>query len=106
MAGTSPGLALRQLEQAQAAMRKARQLVQNAREGGREPDRVIPMAWECLQATHKLLASIPLEAADEKVMLRQVHVQRYATALLVRLRRLVREEPASGDDLDDAFDDE
>ena len=40
-------------------------------------------------------------------MTKQLSVQRYATALLVRLRRLARNEPAGLDDDDlDADDDE
>lgn len=104
MSAPTPGQVLRQLDQAQAAMRKVRQLVQQARQGDAGRDRVLALAWENLQSTHRLLASIPLEAADEAVMLRQVHVQRYATATLVRLRRLLREEPASGDDADEDLD--
>ena len=46
------------------------------------------------------MAGIPLAAADEAVMTRQLAVQRYATALLVRLRRLLRNE---GIDLDGAL---
>jgi hypothetical protein len=38
-------------------------------------------------------------------MTRQLAVERYATALLVRLRRLVRNEPGTeSDDLDDSED--
>jgi hypothetical protein len=49
------------------------------------------------------MASIPASAADEAVMTQQLSVQRYATALLVRLRRLSKhgEIEADSDDLDD-----
>jgi len=38
------------------------------------------------------------------VMTKQLAVQRYATALLVRLRRLARNDPAAFDDGDDEPD--
>lgn len=104
MSAPTPGQVLRQLDQQQAALRKVRQLVQQAREGGVDRDRTLRLAWDALQATHRQLASIPVEAADEAVMLRQIHVQRYATALLVRLRRLLREDAGPHDDADEAFD--
>ena len=65
--------------------------------------------WESLAQANRLMAEIPVAAADEAVMTRQLAVQRYATALLVRLRRLLRNEgiDAEGaDDDDDRFADE
>ena len=100
MAEMSPGAALRQLQQAQAGLRRARQAL--ARSGGEEP-RILRVGWESLAQAHRLLAAIPLEAATEPVMTKQLAVQRYATALLVRLRRIVRNEPGA---LDDAGDDD
>jgi hypothetical protein len=50
---------------------------------------------------HRLLGSIPLEAASEPVMSKQIAVQRYATALLVRLRRLARNESGGHEDLEE-----
>jgi hypothetical protein len=51
------------------------------------------------------MAAIPRGAVDETVMTRQLAVQRYATTLLVRLRRLLRNEGLDPDgsalDLDD-----
>jgi hypothetical protein len=38
------------------------------------------------------MASIPRAAADDAVLTKQLAVGRYATALLVRLRRLKRQE--------------
>ena len=38
------------------------------------------------------MAGIPRAAVDEEVLTLQLSVQRYATALLVRLRRLMRHE--------------
>ena len=55
------------------------------------------------------MAEIPPEAADEAVLTKQLAVQRYATALLVRLRRLNAkrgDRPRRLDDEDDRFDDE
>ena len=103
MAEMSPGAALRQLQQAQAGLRKARQALRLTRD---DPDRapaVLRAGWESLVQAHRLLAGIPVDAADEAVMTKQLAVQRYATALLVRLRRLLRREHV-GDDED--FDDE
>lgn len=101
----SPGTALRQLQQAQAGLKKARQLLKNARGGGPSPA-ILRAGWESLCEANRLLAEIPLAAADEAVMTRQLAVQRYATALLVRLRRLLRNDGAGAGDGDDAFDDE
>jgi hypothetical protein len=101
----SPGTALRSLQQAQAGLRKARQALAAAR----DDDDLRPMAfqagWESLAQAHRILGTIPREAATEPVMTRQLSVQRYATALLVRLRRLLRNEPVGEADTDDDFED-
>ena len=55
------------------------------------------------------MAAIPAEAADDDVLTKQLAVERYATALLVRLRRIKRNEStggASADNDDDRFGDE
>jgi hypothetical protein len=44
------------------------------------------------------MAAIPRGAVDEAVLTQQLSVQRYATALLVRLRRLIRREEVGPDD--------
>jgi hypothetical protein len=98
MAEMSPGTALRQLRQAHAGLKKARHLMKQAREDPRLVPRVLAAGWDSLQAAHKLMAEIPLGAADEAVMTQQLAVQRYATSLLVRLRRLLRSEGLEGDD--------
>ena len=67
---------------------------------------VMKVGWESLAHCHKLLATIPLGAATEPVLTRQLAVQRYATALLVRLRRVARNEPGALEGDDDADDDE
>src|SRR5436309_16005421 len=93
MAEMSPGTALRQLQQAQAGMKRARQALRVARPASGEPHELevaLRIGWESLVQAHRLLAAIPLAAANEPVMTRQLAVQRYATALLVRLRRIVR----------------
>jgi hypothetical protein len=105
----SPATALRQLQQAQAGLKKARQLLKQTR--GESPARpaVLKAGWESLAQSNRLMAEIPLSAADEAVMTRQLAVQRYATALLVRLRRLLRNEgidPESLSEGDDRFDDD
>ncbi len=61
----------------------------------------IRVGWEALAQSHRLLAAIPLEAATEPVLTKQLSVQRYGTALLVRLRRLVRNDPAALEGADD-----
>ena len=104
----SPGTALRQLQQAQAGLKKARQLLKQVRAEGQARPAVLRAGWESLAQANRLIAEIPLTAADEAVMTRQIAVQRYATALLVRLRRLHRHgglDPADFSD-DDRFDDE
>jgi len=56
------------------------------------------------EQAHRLLAEIPLDAANEPVMTRQLAVQRFATALLVRLRRIVRKDFSSETGPDEADD--
>ena len=106
----SPGTALRQLQQAQAGLKRARQLLKQAGENERATAPVFEAGWASLAQAHRLMGEIPREAADEAVLTRQLAVQRYATALLVRLRRLHRHggiDPAAfSDDDDDSFDDE
>jgi hypothetical protein len=88
-------------------MKKARQLLKQARGGGGSRPAVLRAGWESLAQANRLMAEIPLSAADEAVMTRQLAVQRYATALLVRLRRLLRGDgPEGADDEDDRFVDE
>ncbi len=110
MAEMSAGAALRQLKQAQAGLKKARQLMRQGRENPGLTPRIVDAGWASLVQTHRLMAEIPRSALDEAVMTQQLSVQRYATALLVRLRRLLRTGDAGdgGDDLDafDADDDE
>jgi hypothetical protein len=91
------GAALRQLHQAQAGMKKARQAIRLA---GPDPDaasRLLKQGWESLVQAHRLLAAVPLSAANDAVMTRQLAVQRYATALLVRLRRIERRDFVAND---------
>ena len=109
MAEMSPGAALRQLQQAQAGMKKARQalrLARPAQAGSQDRQRALQVGWQSLEQAHRLLAAIPLAAATEPVMTKQLAVQRYATALLVRLRRIVRNEPGALEGLEEEFEDE
>ena len=103
----SPGAALRQLQQAQAGLKKARQALRLAKGDPHAAQGVLNVGWEGLAQAHRLLAAIPLAAASEPVMTKQLSVQRYATALLVRLRRIARNEFAGADedlgDEDDEF---
>ena len=52
--------------------------------------------WESLSKAHRMMAAIPAEAADDAVLTKQLAVERYATALLVRLRRIKRNQSAQG----------
>ena len=109
MATMSPATALRNLHQAQAGLKKARQVMRTARESGADGPtlaRVLKVGWDSLTLCHKLLSEIPLDAATEPVMTKQMAVQRYATSLLVRLRRIAKNEPGALDGGDDDLDDE
>ncbi len=108
MAAMSPGTALRNLQQAQAGLKKIRQLLRLTRESGGDVDvpRVLKAGWDGLAKAHRMIAEIPVEAATEPVMTKQLAVQRYATALLVRLRRLARNEAGALDGIDDDLDSE
>lgn len=108
MAEMSSGQALRQLQQAQAGLKKARQALRMARslEGADAVQEVLRVGWAGLANAHRLVAAIPLSAATEPVMTKLLSVQRYSTSLLVRLRRIARNEPGALDGLDDELDDE
>jgi hypothetical protein len=103
MAEMSSGTALRQLQQARAGLKKARQLLKQARDNPRMAPTVLDAGWESLIQAHRLMSAIPRVAVDEAVLTQQLAVQRYATALLVRLRRLLRNEGLEPGDAD-AFD--
>ena len=106
MAAMSSGTALRNLQQAHATLKKVRHLLRLAREseGSVDSARIIRAGWEGLAKAHRIFAETPVEAADDAVMTKQLAVQRYATALLVRLRRVARNDPAAFDDGDDEPD--
>lgn len=107
MAEISPGAALRNLQQAQAGMRKARQALRLARAGDADPPTVLRLGLESLARAHRVMADLPPSAATDPVLTKQIAVQRYATALLVRLRRLARNDAGALDGPDDEdFDDE
>jgi hypothetical protein len=102
----SPGLALRQIQQAHAGLKKARQAIRFAKGDPDASQGVVKVGWASLNEAFRLLASIPLAAANEPVMTKQLALQRYATALLVRLRRIVRNEYGPEDEGEDADLDE
>jgi hypothetical protein len=109
MQGMSPGAALRELQQAQAGLRKARELLKQIRHSPGSVPSVFDVGWASLADAHRVLAAIPAEAADDAVLTKQLAVERYATALLVRLRRLKRRDSAdsgAGADEGDSFDGE
>lgn len=104
MAEMTAGTALRQLQQAQAGLRKARQVLREGRGEADDPDMlhsILEVGWESLAQAHRTLGAIPLAAANEAVMTRQLAVERYATALLVRLRRLARRDPGVWEEADE-----
>lgn len=105
MSEMSSGTALRQLHQAQAGLKKARQAIRIARGNPDRAPSVLKVGWESLAQCNRVLATIPLAAADDAVMTRQLAVQRYATALLVRLRRLARNDFAGADEDDETEED-
>ena len=105
MAEMSSGTALRQLQQAQAGLKKARQVLRASKGDAHAAGRVLRAGWESLAQAHRLLATIPLDAADDDVMTKQLAVERYCTALLVRLRRVLRNGTGGpADDGDGDFD--
>jgi hypothetical protein len=104
----SPGTAVRELQRAQALLRKARQALRGVRGGEVSPEtrqKTFAVGWSALAEMHRILGTIPTAAASEDVLTRQLAVERYGTALIVRLRRLQRNELAGGD-LDDADSDD
>ena len=52
--------------------------------------------WESLTQAHRIMAAISAEVVDDAVLTKQLALQRYATSLLVRLRRLKRSGSAGG----------
>jgi hypothetical protein len=91
------GAALRQLQQAQAGMKKVRQALRLAAGDPDAAPRRLGLGWQSLAQAHRLMAAVPLSAANDEVMTRQLAVQRYATALLVRLRRIERRDFSASD---------
>jgi hypothetical protein len=95
--------ALRELERANAYLKRSRAALKQAKDDPSLSPRVFQMGWEGLRQAYVVIAQIPIEAADDAVLTRAIAVQRYATALLVRLRRLkhqgvVDDDVASGED--------
>ncbi len=104
MAEMSPGAALRDLQKAQAVMKKARGLLKETRGNHQSLDRAFAFGWESLTGAYRLMAAIPPGALDDNVLTKQLAVGRYATALLVRLRRLRRQGTTDSVDIDDDDD--
>jgi hypothetical protein len=105
MAEMSPGTALRELQKAQTGMKKARELLKQARVSPRAADTIFSAGWESLNQAYRLMAAIPADAVDDAVLTKQLAVARYATALLVRLRRLKRRGAAGSGEIEDDLDD-
>lgn len=104
MAEMTPGAAARQLRQAHAGLKKARQLMAQARQDPKLTPAVLDTGWESLVQAHRIMAAIPRAAVDEAVLTQQLSVQRYATALLVRLRRLLKKGELGPEDEEEGFD--
>jgi hypothetical protein len=104
----SRGAALRELQQAHAGLKRARELLKQSRDDPRALAPVFDAGWESLRHAHRLMSAIPSQALDDAVLTKQLAVSRYATALLVRLRRLKRhgDADARDGDHDDGLDDE
>ncbi len=98
MAEMSSAAALRELRAAHSGLKKARQLMKQTRGNRAAVPAVLNAGWDSLTQAHRLMAEIPRGAIDEAVLTQQLSVQRYATALLVRLRRLMRQEDVGPDD--------
>lgn len=106
MAAPTVGSILRQLQHAQGGMKKARQLLARARSGDTGSPAARRVAWEALLAAYRTMASIPLDCANEQVLTRLIGVQRYATALAVRVKRLDHSSSTGTDEPEDDFDNE
>jgi hypothetical protein len=105
MAEMSSGMALRELQKAQAGMKKARELLKQSRVNPRIADKIFGAGWESLNEAYRLMAAIPVDAVSDEVLTKQLAVGRYATALVVRLRRLKRHGSAGSTDIGDQDDD-
>jgi hypothetical protein len=107
MRGTSPGAALRDLQRAHAGLRKARGLVKVANHDPGSALTAFRAGWESLTQAHGIMAAITADVTDDSVLTKQLALQRYATSLLVRLRRLKRGASAGASAADDdILDDE
>jgi hypothetical protein len=104
MAEMSSGTALRELQKAQAGMKKARELLKQTRGNPRASETTFAAGWESLTQAYRLIAAIPVPAVDDEVLTKQLAVGRYATALLVRLRRLKRQGTTGSVDIDELDD--
>jgi hypothetical protein len=108
MKGTSPGAALRDLQRAHAGLKKSRGILKLAKDNPGAAAAAFGAGWESLTQAHRIMAAISAEVVDDAVLTKQLALQRYATSLLVRLRRLKRSGSAGGvaADDDDIIDDE
>jgi hypothetical protein len=107
MAEMTSGTALRQIQAAQSGLKRARKAMLLARQ---TPDRdglrhvAVREGWDALTRAHRELSAIPLSAANDVVLVKQIALQRYSTSMLVRLRRLMRNESIDEGEDEDADD--
>jgi len=89
-------------------LKKARGLLKLAKDDPDSAPTAFGAGWESLTQAHTIMAAIAAQAVDDAVLTKLLALQRYATSLLVRLRRLKRSASAGGTpvDDDDLIDDE
>jgi hypothetical protein len=80
--------------------------MKHARQNPRLVPAVLDTGWESLVQAHKMMAAIPRSAVDLAVLTQQLAVERYGTALLVRLLRLLRQQDLGSEGALELDDDE
>lgn len=87
----SSGAALRDIQHTMARMKKVRKLMTELRHGSAGEEawaKAATAGLEAAKAAAGVVASLPDEIADPDLILKAVQMQRFATGLLVRVRRI------------------
>lgn len=87
----SSGAVLRDIQHTTTRMKKARKLMTELRHGSAGEDawaKAAAAGLEAAKAAAGIVASLPEEMAEPDLLLKTVQMQRYATGLLVRVRRI------------------